>query len=311
MTGLERWSKYRTSIGDSWYKYKNNKLGVFALIILFGFALVAALAPYIATDPMSLAAKNVAPSFSPPAWLRVLDPTIPQDKVYGILGTDDLGRDVLSQVVYGSRISLVVGITAATIAVTIGLFIGLLSGYFGGLIDTLLMRITDMVLSLPALVILIAIASILGHSIANIIILIGLMWWTGTARTVRSQVLTLKERKFVEASKSLGAGGFYIVKRHILPNVASLLFSNFTLATAYAIITEAGISFMGLGDQNVISWGLMIYDAFHFRAFLVNAWWYFIPPGICISLVVLSFISIGQALDQVFNPRLRMPWWEK
>lgn len=223
---------------------------------------------------------------------------------FGLLGTDYVGRDIFSQLVYGARISLFVGLVSAGLSVFIGLIIGLISGYTGRIADELLMRLTDMLLVLPGLPLLLVLVAVLGPSIFNLIMVIGFLGWMGFARVVRSQVLSLKERPFVEAAKAVGSGSFHIISRHILPNVVSLAYVSLALAVPGAIISEAALSWLGLYDPYVVSWGRMLHDVQMTGA--ISAWWWVVPPGLFIATVSLSFVLIGYALDELLNPRLRI-----
>lgn len=223
---------------------------------------------------------------------------------YGILGTDNWGRDIWSQMAYGARISLFVGLFAALIGVVIGLVVGLAAGYVGFILDEILMRTTDILLVLPTLPLLLVLIAVLGPSLMNLVVLIGFLGWMGFARVVRSQVLSLKERPFIEAAKSVGAGKFHIITRHILPNVMSLVYVSLALSVPSAIISEAALSFLGLFDPTVISWGRMLHDAQAIEGGL-DKWWWWLPPGVAIALVSLSFILLGYAIDEILNPKLR------
>ena len=222
---------------------------------------------------------------------------------YGLLGTDYRGRDIFAQFVYGARVSLQVGLLSAILSVVIGLIVGLIAGYAGGIVDEILMRFTDMLLVLPQLPLLIVLIAVLGTSQWNLILLIGVLGWMGFARTVRSQTLSLKERPFVEAAKAVGSGTSHILTRHILPNVMSLVYVTLALSVPNAIISEAALSWLGLFDPKVVSWGRMLYDA-QWNEGVERLWW-IVPPGISIALVSLSFILLGYALDEILNPRLR------
>ncbi len=222
---------------------------------------------------------------------------------WGLLGTDNTGRDIFSWLVYGSRVSLFVGLVAAGIGIGLGLVIGLLAGYLGKIVDEVLMRFTDMLLTIPQLPLLLVLVAILGGTELNIILVIGLLGWMGFARVIRSQVLSLRERPFIEASKASGAGPFRIMTRHIFPNIVSLTYVNLALTVPGAILSEAALAFLGLGDPNVVSWGQMFRNA-ELSNELFTPWWV-LPPGIAIALVSLSFIFIGYALDEIFNPKLR------
>jgi len=300
-------SKHLEGIMEFSRVFFKNRLGLIGTVIIIIFILMAILAPQMAPyNPLDVKSIGIAKPFSPPAWIKIFDKSIPDDAVFGVLGTDEMGRDVFSQIVYGSRISLLVGFTAAFIAVFIGTIVGLISGYYGGLIDELLMRITDILLIIPGLPLMIVLAAILGPGIRNLIMVIGITSWPSIARIIRSQVLSVKEMKFVEFARAIGCGDNYIIFRHILPNVSPLIYVNTAINIANAILIEAGLSFLGLGDPNYVSWGTMLFFAEQYQALLRLAWWYVLPPGICILLVVLSFVFIGHALDEILNPRLRM-----
>jgi len=222
---------------------------------------------------------------------------------YGVLGTDQWGRDIFAQLLYGARISLFVGLLSAVVSVVIGLLIGLISAYVGGFTDEIIMRLTDALLVLPGLPLLLVLIAVLGPSIWNLILVIGVLGWMGFARMVRSQTLSLKERPFVEAAKAIGAGRWHIMATHILPNVMSLVYVSLALSVPTAILSEAALSFLGLFDPSVMSWGRMLYDAQRFQG--VERWWWVVPPGLSIALVSLSFILMGYALDELLNPKLR------
>jgi peptide/nickel transport system permease protein len=222
---------------------------------------------------------------------------------YGLLGTDHMGRDIFSQLIYGARISLFVGLLSAVLSVGLGLLIGLIAGYSAGALDEVIMRLTDALLVLPGLPLLLVLIALLGPSIWNLIMVIGVLGWMGFARTVRSQTLSIKERPFVEAAKAIGAGRWHIILRHILPNVMTLVYVSLALAVPSAILSEAALSFLGLFDPTVVSWGRMLNEAEFNQG--IEKWWWIVPPGVSIALVSLSFILIGYALDELLNPKLR------
>lgn len=225
--------------------------------------------------------------------------------VFGLLGTDNQGRDLLSQLIYGTRISLYIGLLTSVMSVSIGLIVGLASGYLGRFADEILMRFSDMLLVLPTLPLLIILIAVMGARIEILILLLGLLGWMGFARQVRSQVLSLRERPFTEAAKAIGAGKIHILVRHILPNVMSLVYVSLATSVPGAIVAEAALSWLGFYDPTRISWGRMLYT-FQFEAGAIRNWWWVIPPGLCIATMAVSFIMLGFALDEILNPRLRM-----
>jgi peptide/nickel transport system permease protein len=206
---------------------------------------------------------------------------------------------------YGGRISLLIGFLAAFTSGGFGTIIGLTAGYFGGWKEDVLMRITDIVLVIPRLPLMLVLSALLGTSFWNIIFVISITTWTGTARIVRAQVLTLKERAFIESSKAIGASDLRIIGVHLLPNVFPLILAQMVLGIGGAILQESALSFLGLGDPLSISWGMILHWAFSAGALSSNYWWFIIPPGICITLVALGFTFVGYALDQIVNPRIR------
>ncbi len=226
---------------------------------------------------------------------------------WGLLGTDHQGADLFTQNIYGSRISLLVGFSAAFIGIGLGLVVGLLAGFLGGIVDEGLMRFTDMMLVLPQLPLLLILVVVLGASIWNIIIVLGFLGWMGFARIIRSQVLTLKVRPFVEAARAVGSGPIRIITRHVFPNIVSLTYINLALAVPGAILSEAALEFLGLGDPSVTSWGHTLFNAEVTGALTANPpnWWWVLPPGIAIAVVSLAFVLVGYSLDELFNPKLR------
>jgi peptide/nickel transport system permease protein len=221
------------------------------------------------------------------------------------MGTDELGRDVFREFLAGAGISLLVGLLATVISIVVGSVVGLAAGYVGGLLDVALMRLTDFFLVLPTIPLVIALAALFGQSLGIIVFVIGLTGWPPVARIVRSQVLSLRERQFVVRVRSMGASNLRIVGMHILPNVAPLIFANAVLVIAGSILAEATLAFLGLGDPVHVSWGTMLHFAFAAGAVGRGAWWYFLPPGLGIVLVVLGFTLAGHTIDRIVNPRLR------
>ncbi len=269
--------------------YRKNKLGMIGLILIIIYVFIAIFAPYI--TPYNPYEKTGKP-FIPPS---------PEH----IFGTDELGRDIFSLTIYGTRISLFVGILATLLSAVIGSAVGILSGYFGGLIDDLLMRITDLFLIIPGIPFLIVLSVILGSNIWNIITVIAIISWPSTARLVRSETLSLKSRTFIEAAKLAGATDTYILTRHILVNVLPLISASIILTITRAIILEAGLSFLGLGDPTKISWGTMLYFADRYGAMFSSNPYYIIIPGVALSVLGLAFVFVSYAVDEIVNPRLR------
>jgi peptide/nickel transport system permease protein len=237
---------------------------------------IAVLAPVIApTDPYE-------------ATTVTIDDVYQSPSAQHLLGTDDGGRDVLSALLYGSRVSLVVGFTAAGISLLVGGFVGLVAGYRGGTVETVLMRVTDIFLVLPALALQIVIVAVVGQSLRNIILVIGLLGWTTTARLVRSQTLSIKQRRFVQRARAMGAGDVHIVRHHVFPLVLPLMLANTVLVISLSILEESILAFIGLGDPTVISWGQMLNFAFTRGAVSARAWWALLPPGFALVWVVLG-----------------------
>ena len=220
------------------------------------------------------------------------------------LGRDDAGKDVLSLLIYGARVSLLVGFTASFMSMIIGTTVGLTAGYYGGRVGNVLMRLVDFLMVIPDLPLMLVIIAVMGRGLLNIILVIGLLGWTYTARLVRSQVLTVKERQFVLRARSIGASDQRIILSHVLPLVLPLIIAQAVLDISVAILAESSLAFLGLGDPTLISWGSMLNFAFE-RAISRQAWWFILPPGFAIVWVSLSLILIGNTLDQIVNPRLR------
>ncbi len=276
----------------NWALFRGHRSGLLGLVILGTFVLIAASGTVLAdADGLQVtkATGGVLESPSREYWL----------------GTDNNGRSVLTLLIWGTRISLLVGLLATAISMVIGTVIGLVSGFFEGWTARLLYRLTEWFLVIPFLPLAIILAVVLGRSLLNIAIVIGVTSWPATALLIRSQTLSIKERPYLERARVLGAGRWHQMTRHVLPNVTPMVFANTTLTVAVAILSETTLSFLGLGDPTRISWGSMLEAAFASGAMTTGAWWFIVPPGICVVLVVLSFTLIGQALEEIFNPRLR------
>ena len=278
--------------------------GLFGLVILIAFTILAFL-PDLLVGPLQTAVtasggRLQAPSLEFP------------------LGTDEIGRDMLNLTVHGTRISMVIGFLATAITIFIGGLIGIVGGFAGGRLDATLMRVTDFFLVLPTFVLALILAPIISEVIGTgstvlgirttlivIVIVVGITSWASCARLLRAQTLSLKERPFVDRARVIGAGPLHIVARHILPNVVNLLVANAVLTFAGAVLTETTLSFIGLGDPFQPSWGQLLNAAEGVGAPNLGAWWYFVPPGLCIVLVVFAFTLLGTALDDLLNPRRR------
>jgi peptide/nickel transport system permease protein len=269
-----------------------DRLGRTGLLLLGVVALAAILGPVLwRFDPTAVGSDATSILQSPSArhWL----------------GTDELGRDVWAQFLVGARISLFVGLMATLISTVIGAGFGIIAGYYMGALDSALMAVTDFFLVVPALPLMIALAAIFGQSLLIVILVIGLLSWPRTARIVRAQTLSLRQRQYVQRARSLGASNLRIICAHIAPHVGQLIVANTILVVAGCILSEATLSFIGLGDPNRISWGSSLHFAFMSGAVGRGAWWYFLPAGLGILLVVLGFTLLGHAFERISDPRLR------
>lgn len=274
--------------------YKNSKPGLLGIALLLFFVLTAVFAPFISP-------------YNP--YRRVDRPFRPPSNKY-LLGTNDIGQDIFSELIYGTRVSLTIGFMAALFTVVIGTLVGVVSGFLGGSVDEVLMRFTDVIMILPSIPLLILLMAIFGRQSYLIMILaISITGWTGTARMVRASTISIKERAYVEASKAIGAGEGHIILRHILPNVSPLIIATMIYQVAGAMMSEAGLSFLGLGDPGHKSWGMVLHYAQTNGGWYANqgypAWWWIIPPGLLIALTIASLVLIGQTLEEIINPRLR------
>lgn len=268
-------------------------MGMIGLAMLVVIVFVAIFAPWIAPyDPYAPVRARIDTIYAPPSAEHPL-------------GTDDGGKDVLSAFIYGARVSLIVGFTASFIAVALGGIIGVVAGFYGGRVGTVLMRFTDIFLVIPDLPLYVVLVALLGPSLWNIILAIALLSWTGTARLVYSQALSVKERQFVLRARAIGASNFHIIRRHILPLVLPLILAQNALVIAIAILSESTLAFLGLGDPSLISWGTMLNLAFGRGAITLGAWWALLPPGLGIVWVVLAWTLLGHVVEQIVNPRLK------
>jgi peptide/nickel transport system permease protein len=279
-----------TSRAQLFRKVRRQRGALIGSAILVVVILTAILAPWIAPYDIHT---QVGPPFGPPSWSHPF-------------GLDDGGIDMLSLLMWGMRISLVVGFAATFVSMVIGGSIGLVSGYFGGKTDTILMRITDYFLVIPDVPLMIVVAAIWGPSLFHIIIVIGILLWTGTARVIRAQVLSVRQRAYVKRTRALGAGHFRIVMRHVLPQVAPLLIANTVLTIAVAVFDETALSFLGLSDPSRISLGKLIENAFERAAISAGAWWAIVWPGVLVAIIILACSLLGGAVEDALNPRLRV-----
>ncbi len=264
---------------------------VFGGIMALALAVVALFAPAIAPyDPRELA----GPSFQSPSGEY-------------LLGTNDIGQDIFSQIVWGARPAITIAVGAATLAIVLGCAIGLSSALVGGFADTVMMRVVDVFLAIPQLPLLVLVAALAGPSQANLVLIIGLMRWPSTARQVRSQALTLRQRGFIHSARGFGGGMPYVMVRHLVPAVGPLVVLIFVAGIAHALLLEASLAFLGLSDPTAVSWGLMVNRALLFPGlFFTSYWvWWLLPAGFAITLGVLGFMILGVGLEPVFNPRWR------
>lgn len=270
-----------------------NKMLTIGAALLVVPVLCALLAPLLA--PHDPAAQTLIMRLKPPSWLG--------GDARFVLGTDGLGRDILSRLIYGARVSLIVGLTVVAIGGAFGTLIGLISGYFGGLLDAIVMRIVDVFLAFPFLVLALVVMALTGPGLTNVILVLGFTSWVPYARVARAKVLSLKEREFVEASKALAAGSWRVMLRHVLPNIFSSIIVIASSRVATAIVAEATLSFLGLGVGTATpSWGASLADG---RTYLLVAWWPATLPGLAIMLTVLGINLMGDGIRDRLDPRLR------
>jgi len=298
----ERWRLRVRNARDFGRQYARRTDGVVGLAILLVFVVLAAF-PNVFVGALETATTASGTALEPPSLTH-------------LLGTDGLGRDMLNQTVHGARISLTIGLLATLITILLGAVIGIVSGFRGGRIDNVLMRLTDFFLILPTFVLAVLLAPIILDIVGDdaeiagikaklivIVVVIGLTSWASTARIIRAQTLSVKERMFVDRARVIGSGPGHIMRRHILPNVTNLIVANTVLTFAAAIFTETTLAFIGLGDPFAPSWGQLLNAAQAIGAPSLGAWWYIVPPATCVVLVILAFTLVGNALDDVMNPK--------
>lgn len=277
-----------------WRAWSRSIVGVIGATMVLAVLVVALLAPLLA--PHDPAQHNRRQRFLPPVWVEGSDPRF-------ILGTDQLGRDVLSRILYGSRISVLIGLSAALLGGLVGALVGLAAGYYGGLADQIISRLIDTFLSIPFIVLVLAVIGVLGPSLLTLVLVLGLTGWSSYARVVRGTTLSVRQRDFVLAAHALGIPRWRIALRHILPNTMASIIVLATLDVATTILTESSLSYLGLGVQPpTVTWGLMIADG---REYLSSAWWLALFPGMAISFTVLGVVFLGNWLRDVLDPRIR------
>jgi peptide/nickel transport system permease protein len=271
-----------------WRYFKRRRMAVGSLVIIVIIFLIAGFASFL--SPYDPGKTNVAFKLKSPSFQHYL-------------GTDNLGRDVFSRMLYGSRVSLSVGFVAVAISVGIGILVGAMAGYYSGWVDSLLMRFVDVMLCFPSFFLMLTVVALLGPSLFKVMVVIGITSWMGTARFVRAEFLSLRERDFTQAAKALGVKDLRIIYRHILPNAMAPVFVTATLGVASAILVESGLSFLGFGAQPPApSWGNILTEG---RAYIFDAWWLTVFPGFAILVTVLSFNLVGEGLRDAIDPRLR------
>jgi peptide/nickel transport system permease protein len=285
----------RARLARVWRAATGDPFAIAGMAIYLAFVLVALFADRLAThDPLEIlflpggrVAKNMEPGLT------------------FLLGTTSLGRDIFSQTVWGARSALIVGLSAAVVVVAVGTLVGLVAGYFGGRVDALLMRVADVALAIPFLPFIIVLTAFLRPAVSNVVIAVGVLLWANTARVVRSQVLTVRERAFVEAARVTAASDLRIIFVHVAPNVLPISFLYGSIVIGWAIFAEATVSFIGLGPSDSVSWGYMLQDAFVSQALSRGAYHWFVPPGVCIMLVVAAGFFISRGYEELLFPKLR------
>ncbi|TLW94534.1 ABC transporter permease [Saccharomonospora piscinae] len=286
------WWRRRAAAAAVWRAFRGERGGLVGLGVLLLVVSLAVAAPLVTAEAELDVTTAPGSALEPPSW------EFP-------LGTDVDGRSVLLLTLWGARVSLLVGFAATVLSVVIGTLVGLAAGHFRGWVASVLLRFTDFFLVLPSLVLAIALSTVLPQGIATIVLAVGVTSWPATARLVRAQTLTVESRPFVERARALGGGHAHVVGRHVLPAVLPLVLANTTLVVGNSIIAESTLAFLGLGDPSAVSWGSMLQTALSSGSVSAGAWWYLVPPGLAIVVVVLSFTLVGRALETVLNPGLR------
>jgi peptide/nickel transport system permease protein len=284
-------ARRRKSAARFWKQYRSHRAGLLGLAALALIAVLALAAPLLVGDDVQNVTDAPGRALEPPSGRFPL-------------GTDQFGRDLLALLLWGARVSLAVGLMAAALSVAIGTLVGILAGHFGGWFATVTMRVTDWFLVMPSLVLAIVLATVMSRSIWTVVLAIGVASWPTTARLVRAQTLAVESRPYIERARALGGGHTHVMARHVLPNVMPLVLAQTTLGISSAILTEATLAFLGLGDPDVVSWGGMLQDARETGAVSSGHWWYLAPPGIAIAVVALAFTLCGRAIESVLNPKL-------
>ncbi|SDE13703.1 ABC transporter permease [Glycomyces harbinensis] len=287
-----RWARRRQSFTRSWNAYRSQRTGMIGLFLLAAIVILALAAPILVDESQLSVTQATGGRMEPPSA------GFP-------LGTDEVGRSILALTLWGARLSLLIGLTATVVAILVGTAIGVTAGHIGGWYGWIALRFSDWFMVLPSLVVAIALLAVLGRSMSTTILVIAMVSWSGTTRLVRAQTLTVQARPYLERAKALGAGHWHQMTKHILPNVLPLVLASATLLVPSAILMESSLAWLGLGDPNVVSWGSILNRASSNGAVSAHAWWYLLPPGLAILLVVLAFMMCGRALEAVFNPRLR------
>lgn len=273
----------------TWRIFRQSRQGVVGLAVLLAFMFLAFVGPILVgpVDRAGVFKQLLAPA--PEHWF----------------GTDRAGRDIFRTFVNGAQISIIVGIIASVLSMVIGSGVGIVAGFLGGRTDGALMRVTDLFYVLPTLVLAVVLTAILGPSLTNVIIVIAITSWPGTARIIRAQTLSIRERSFIARARAYGASNTRIMWRHVMPNVFSLILANTTLTIGSAIFLETTLSFLGVGLKDSFSWGRMLEESFDSGALTLGLWAWFVPPGVAVVLVIVAFTLIGEAFDEILDPRLR------